>query len=332
MLKKSPRLSINRLHSGGLITNYYCTSSCAHCLYGCSPRWHKDYIDRETLAKNLEKILSLGCTSIHIGGGEPFLDPQGLKMVIETALSLGVRIEYVETNSSWYRDDESARETLKPFKKSGLSALLISMSPFHNEHIPFFKVKGVIGACRAVGINIFTWISEFYQEIEAFDDRTTHSLSEYQRRYGQDYVKRLPSRYWVHFGGRALKTFAPVFGVKPWKEILSSSQAGCIELLDVSHFHFDLFGNYIPGLCSGLAIHRDDLGTMIPPEQYPILHTLFQEGIRGLFDLASGRYDFKPSNGYLSKCHLCFDIRRHMVLEQGIVSRELEPKDFYEQV
>ena len=331
MLKERPSFSIDRLHSGGLITNYNCTSSCGHCLYSCSPRRHKHYIDRETLAKNLEKILSLGCTSIHIGGGEPFLDPEGLKMVIETTLSLGVRIEYVETNSSWYRDDESARETLKTFKQSGLSTLLISMSPFHNEHIPFFKVKGVLGACRAVGINVFPWISEFYQEIDAFDDTTTHALSDYQNRYGHDYVKRLPSRYWVHFGGRALKTFAPVFGVRPWQEILSSNQSGCIELLDVSHFHFDLFGNYIPGLCSGLAIHRDDLGTMISPEQYPTLHTLFQEGIGGLFDLASRRYDFRPSNGYLSKCHLCFDIRRYMVMEQGVASRELQPKGFYEQ-
>ena len=332
MLKERAYFSIDHLHSGGLITNYYCTSSCAHCLYGCSPRWHNDYINRETLTKNLEKILSLGCASIHIGGGEPFLNLDGLKMVIETTLSLGMRIEYVETNSSWYRDSNSARETLASLKKCGLSTLLISMSPFHNEYIPFFRVKGVIGACRAAGIHVFPWIAEFYQEIDAFDDTTTHALSDYQNRYGHDYRKRLPSRYWIHFGGRALKTFAPVFGVRPWQEILSASHLGCIELLDVSHFHLDLFGNYIPGLCSGLAICRDDLGKAISPEQYPILHTLFHEGIRGLFDLASGRYHFKPSNGYLSKCHLCFDIRRHMVLEQGIVSRELQPKDFYEQV
>ena len=36
---------IDRLHSGGVITNYYCTSSCGHCLYFCSPKWKKEYIE-----------------------------------------------------------------------------------------------------------------------------------------------------------------------------------------------------------------------------------------------------------------------------------------------
>ncbi|MGD8504018.1 MAG: radical SAM protein, partial [Syntrophobacterales bacterium] len=93
---------IKRLSSGGVITNYYCTSACGHCLYGCSPRWKKDYIDRETLGKILQKIKSLGCNSIHVGGGEPFLNPDGLKMVVEVVRSHGVHLEYVETNSSWF--------------------------------------------------------------------------------------------------------------------------------------------------------------------------------------------------------------------------------------
>lgn len=36
-----------------------------------------------------------------------------------------------------------------------------------------------------------------------------------QRKYGGDYLKKLPSRYWMHFGGRALKTFVDVFGIRP---------------------------------------------------------------------------------------------------------------------
>ena len=133
---------INRLQSGGVITNYFCTSSCGHCLYFCSPRWNKDYIEKGILKEIVEKIRGLGCSSIHIGGGEPFLNLSGLKMVVETCSSANVRIEYVETNSSWYKDMESACKILSSLKKRGLSVLLVSMSPFHNEHIPFFKVKG----------------------------------------------------------------------------------------------------------------------------------------------------------------------------------------------
>jgi hypothetical protein len=103
-----------------------------------------------------------------------------------------------------------------------------------------------------------------------------------------------------------------------------------MELLDVNHFHFDLFGNYIPGLCSGLAVQCEDLGNAISPERYPILHLLFHKGIAGLFDFVTNRYDFRPSKGYVSKCHLCFDLRRYLVLNKGIISRELQPKGYYE--
>jgi organic radical activating enzyme len=326
------KLVIDHLDSGGLITNYYCTSKCGHCLYGCSSAWDRQYIDAETTEKNILKIKSLGCRSIHIGGGEPFLNLDGLTTVVETVCALGVHIEYVETNSSWYKDKDSACEVLSLLKERGLSTLLISMSPFHNEHIPFYKVKGVIEACRVVNMKIFPWIKDFYADIDAFDDKYKHPMEEYTSRYGPEYLRKLPSRYWIHFGGRALKTFSTVLEMRPCHEILSSNQGGCVELLNASHFHFDLFSNYIPGLCSGLSIHRDDLGHEVSPEKYPLLHTLFFSGITGLFDLISGRHGFKPSERYLSKCHLCLDLRRHLVLDRGLAHPELEPQSFYENV
>ena len=112
---------IDRLHSGGVITNYFCTSSCGHCLYFCSPKWKKDYIETGMLAQILEEIRNLGCNSIHIGGGEPFLNLSGLKMVVETCRAAGILIEYVETNSAWYRSMDSACEVLSALKKRGLS-------------------------------------------------------------------------------------------------------------------------------------------------------------------------------------------------------------------
>lgn len=332
MFKSRKELAIKRLHAGGVITNYYCTSACGHCLYYCSPRWKKEYIDRESLSRILQKIKSLGCHSVHIGGGEPFLNPDGLEMVIEVASSLRVNIEYVETNSSWFKGRESAVEILSSLRKRGLTTLLISMSPFHNEHIPFYRVKGVIEACREANINIFPWISEFYPEIDAFDDRATHTLSEYETKYGRDYVSRIPSRYWIHFGGRALKTFARFYGTMDYQEILASNKGGCRELLDVSHFHIDLFGNYIPGLCSGLAISYEDLGDGLSPQEYPFLNTLYTNGIAGFFDLAASEYGFEPSRDYMSKCDLCFEIRRYLVLRVSVNSKEMQPIGFYENV
>lgn len=329
MFRRQREFAIKRLSSGGVITNYYCTSACGHCLYYCGPRWEKKYIDRETLQQILEKVKSLGCHSVHIGGGEPFLDVDGLEMVIEVAHSMSVHTEYVETNSSWFKGSKSAIETLSSLREKGVTTLLISMSPFHNEHIPFYKVKGVIQACKETKMNVFPWIAEFYREIDAFDDRTTHALSTYEGKYGANYLAMIPSRYWIHLGGRALKTFARVYGTKDCRDIVSLNKGGCSELLDVSHFHVDLFGNYIPGLCSGLAIRYQDLGDRLDREEYPFLTSLYQGGIGSFLDLAKSDYGFKPSREYLSKCDLCFDIRHYLTMEVGVNSKELQPRGHY---
>ena len=49
-------------------------------------------------------------------------------------------------------------------------------------------------------------------------------------------------------GGRALETFRPVLRMKTLKHILRENMTGCGR-------------NYISGLCSGLAIARDDVAT-----------------------------------------------------------------------
>jgi hypothetical protein len=287
-------------------------------------------MSRDILRLILKKIKNFGCHSVHIGGGEPFLNLDGLAMVVEVVRSMSVNIEYVETNSSWFKGRESALEVLSTLREKGLSTLLMSMSPFHNEHVPFYKVKGVIEACKEANIDVFPWISKFYPEIDAFDDRTTHALSVYESKYGENYLARIPSRYWIHFGGRALKTFTRFYSTKDYRDIVSVNKGGCSELLDVSHFHIDLFGNYIPGLCSGLAIRYEDLGEKLDRKQYPFLATLYHFGIEGFLDLAKSDYDFKPSREYLSKCDLCFDIRYYITMEMGVNSKELQPRGYYE--
>lgn len=167
---------INKLRSGGLITNYFCSSSCGHCLYNCSPHWEKRYIDPDTVRKNLKKIRSLRCRSVHIGGGEPLLRPEKLITVLEVASEVGVAIEYVETNSSWYKDKESAETLLARLRAKGLNTLLVSISPFHNEQIPFSSVQGVIEAAKRAGVGIFPWIDDFIPDLSSFDPARPHSL------------------------------------------------------------------------------------------------------------------------------------------------------------
>ncbi|MCP4132893.1 MAG: radical SAM protein [bacterium] len=321
------QLAISRLGSGGVITNYSCSSRCAHCLYGCSPQRDKGYLEIKRARDIFKKVREMGCSSVHIGGGEPFLNVPGLRRVLETAKNERIGIEYIETNSSWYKEREGAVQILRSLKEEGVSTLLVSISPFHNEYIPFKKVKGVIGACREAGISVFPWVENLYPDLDSFDEETTHSPEEYAARFGSDYFHRIPSRLWIHMGGRALQTFRGLYRAKKTGEILERS-AGCGELADVSHFHFDLHGNYIPGLCSGLAIKAEDMGKPVEQETYPFLSILYRSGVSGLVDMAR-EYGFEPGEEYISKCELCFEVRKYLVLEKGLNSADLNPAGFY---
>jgi len=323
-------LSINRLESGGLITNYQCSSRCGHCLYRCGPRWPADYIEDTTARSNMETMLELGCSSIHIGGGESLLKPDRLCNVLDIAADTGMKVEYVETNSSWVKSSDIACGILEKMMKSGLSTLLISISPFHNEYIPFTKVKTLMAACRKTGMAVFPWIPEFINEIECFDDKKTHERVEYEERFGEDYWDDLPNRYWISMGGRALETFGKAGARSTVHMLMSRSRSGCRELGQTDHFHIDLYGNFIPGLCTGLSIACGDLGRELLPEEYPVVTTLYNEGIGGLLHLAMEQYGFeaaKPS--YRVKCELCHEIRKYLVLECKLDTKELQPGGHY---
>ena len=326
-------LKIKRLVSGGLISNYFCASRCRHCLYNCSPNWEKNYIAPRTAEKNLRTIRKLGCSSVHIGGGEPLLRPDALGDILEITAKVGVTVEYVETNSAWFKDIHSATAMLVKLRNQGLQTLLVSISPFHNEYIPFSKVKGVIEAARQTGIRIFPWISEFIADLSALDAAGTHALTEFETLFGRDYVMRLPQRYWIHMGGRALEAFRPYLADKSAQQIIDINAGNCAtELLSTGHFHLDLFGNYIPGLCSGLSIARDDLGKPLPAEKYPVLTALFHEGIRGIFKMALEKFDYTPAKeNYINKCDLCTEIRTLFVKNDFGGPAELNPKEFYKQ-
>jgi len=324
------KLAVTFLMSGGLITNYYCASRCRHCLYRCSPQWPKDYINPEVTRSNLETMKKMQCRSIHISGGEPLLNPEGLLRVLEIANDTGMHVEYVETNSAWFKNYESARSILKKLAENGLSTLLISISPFHNEHVPFYKVKSVIKTCHEVGISIFPWISDFFPEIDAMNDRNKHSLEEYKATFGVDYENSILHRYWVSAGGRALDLLVQHYPSHPLEEILQHNNGGCPELANTSHFHIDLYGNYIPGLCAGLSIRRQDLGVPLSETEYPLLTLLYNHGVGGLLQYAKENYDFKPAKtGYAHKCELCAEIRFFLVNQAGVTSHELQPVRHY---
>ncbi len=327
----SSGFEIPRLISGGLIANYACPSACRHCLYNCGPGREKDYITAEAAEESLRAVRALGCRAVHIGGGEPLLRPAELGAVLDAARRAGVAVDYVETNASWFQDPGSAAALLSGLRGKGLHTLLVSISPFHNEHIPFSRTLGAMEACRAAGVRLFPWVADFVRDLSGLDPARPHALAEYEARYGRGYLRGIPGRYWIQLGGRALDCFRPVLRRKTLAQVLREGDGGCgRRLADTSHFHVDLFGNYVPGLCAGLAVRLGDAGRRLDAAAYPLLNRLASRGVRGLLEMAQAEFGFAPGReGYLNACDLCDEIRRFLFARGYDGSAELAPAGFY---
>jgi len=282
-----------------------------------------------SVADEIFSILKdLGCHSVHIGGGEPLLQPDKIYPVLEAAKRNGIGIEYIETNASWFKDEESAKGTLRKLMQHGVDTLLISIDPYHNEYIPFWKVKGLMKACSKVNMGVFPWLMEFWEDLNAFDDRKPHSLQEYAEVFGQNYLLKLAERYGINLKGRAMETYRTMMKREPFEQILRRT-VPCRLLSGVHHFHVDLYGNFIPQSCPGLSVNLRELYQGADPDKYPVLYSLESVGIRGLVELAVEKYGYKPKDEYAGKCDLCYDIRRYLVLELGLELPDLQPAGHY---
>jgi len=324
-------LAIRRLLSGGLITNYHCSSACGHCLYRSGPDRSRRYVTAETAAVLLGRIKVLGCHAIHVGGGEPLLSPETVALILASARDAGLAVEYVETNASWFTGRGQAVEVLTRLKDAGLEALLVSISPFHNAHIPFDRVRGVLQACDQVGIRTLPWISGFVADLSVLDTTRVHPLEEFSAHFGETYLAEVMQRYWLHPGGRALDLYRATMPLKPAAQIVEQSPGSCYrDLADTSHFHVDLSGDYIPGLCAGLVIDFGDIGCPLSIDKYPLVARLAGAGIQGLFAFAGDEHGFTAADaGYVNKCDLCNDIRRYLRAEAADKYPELGPAGYY---
>jgi len=320
---------IDSLFSGGIIVNYQCSSACAHCLYACSPAREKGYMTVETAATVSSLLKEHGCHSVHIGGGEPLLQPDALCKVLDVLADCAISVEYVETNCSWATSDLRTEKIIKSLMDHGLHCLLVSIDPFHNEFIPYEKVQRVMKVSEQEGMRVFPWQMEFEPDLLSFDTSRVHAVDEYASKFGQRYPMDTCLRYGVTFGGRAAGIFRKYEKKKPAEEIIIKA-GPCERLTSTSHFHVDFNGRYIPALCTGFSIPLEEIGK--PLDKYPILTMLYSEGIASLYTYATKNHGYKPlDSGYVNSCDLCLDIRKHLY-RTGVDFPELAPAGFYREI
>lgn len=307
------------------MVNYRCNAACRHCLYASSPSRKGSYINAETIRSVCHTLNEGRIGSVHIGGGEPFLDFDGLLAVIRGLDAAGIRLDYIETNAFWAKDP-SREEKLKKLLHAGADALCISVDPFHAEYVPWEYPLELARICEKTGMEYFLWKREFLPSLRTAGGTQPQSRSDLEKALGSNYIWKTAQVYRIGMGGRAVNIEEEFCAKKPVNDLLDDQS--CRRLLSTDHFHVDLEGFFIPPGCTGIRLPLNKTLAGIEEGRYPVFQALFSGGIAALFQLA-GKYGFIPeSEGYASKCNLCFHLRRYLAEKGDPVFDELDD-DFY---
>jgi len=337
------RVKVPRPISGGLMLSYKCSAACRHCMYACSPKWGADWISKEDLEEILSRLagriqpgpwgdetLSLN-HGLHFTGGEPFLNFELLVEAVALAEELGIPSTFVETNCSWCGSDGITRKRLRLLKEAGLKGILISVNPFYAEYVPFERTERCIQISQEVfGGSVMVYQVAYYHRFRQLGIKNRIALEDY---LALTEGERLAEHVELFLMGRAARQLREFYPTYPAHTFFGEPCRP--PFLRNWHNHFDNYGNFMPGYCGGISLGRwkdlDRLETEgIDLDEHPVLRFLIAEDVRGLLRFAQDFGYQESQEGYVSKCDLCLDIRRHLVSRQNF--DELNPKEFYAQL
>jgi len=327
--------------SCGIFLSYKCNSRCRHCMYACSPSWSGDWISESDLRKILQQLSdkiipapygrkSVGVNyGLHFTGGEPFLNYPLLVKAVEMAEEYEIPSVFVETNSFWCVSPKASEDKLRRLKDAGLDGILVSVNPFLIEYTPFKRIDLAARLGREIfGENLMVYQYEFYSQFKRIGLRGTMRFEKYLEVIGIEglrWAELLPM-------GRACYVLRDLYRKYPAREFFDENCRA--SLLREWHTHIDNYGNYITGYCGGLSLgDARELNSLIEEgvdlDERPILRILIFGSLRDLYDLAVKEFGYEErSDGYISKCDLCLDIRRHIALRTREFP-ELAPREFY---
>jgi hypothetical protein len=321
------------LISGGVMLTYSCSNACKHCAYRCSPRHQVHFMPEKMIDTTMDALArERALQGIHLAGGEATLNWERLLYAIRSARSRGVPLDYLETNASWCLDEKTTRNGLAQLREAGLDAVLISVSLFHNEFIPLARTKRAIRVALEVfgRRGVIVWTPDVLERMDqALDDDRTYSLAESSHCLRLDPAQGSLWRFhgYVRPAGRAAEELAEGLPTQPAESFENDSCKRMLE--DTTHFHIDPFGNLYTGGCPGITVADvDDLHPSIHAEQHPVYSQLAEGGPVWLWRGLAPEFEPDPK-GYISKCHLCLDVRKH--LRRTGRHAELRPDEYYQE-
>lgn len=327
--------------SGGLLLSYKCSAKCRHCMYACSPKWTEDWLSEKDLQTGLSCLAGKispsprGADMVglnygqHFTGGEPFLNFELLVKAVEMAAEFEIPSMFVETNCFWCKNDQVTLQKLERLKQAGLKGILISVNPFYAEYVPFVRTDRCVRLSQKVFAgNVMVYQAEYFKRFKQLGIKERIALEDYMVLTNNE---SLTQKVELFLAGRAAHQLRALYPAYPSERFFSEPCRP--PFLRQWHNHFDNYGNLMPGYCGGISLgnwlNLDHLlKEGIDLEECTVLKFLISGNMLGLLYLARDfAYEESPG-GYVSKCDLCLDIRKHLVSRKQF--KELAPRAFYE--
>jgi hypothetical protein len=208
---------------------------------------------------------------------------------------------------------------------------MISVNPYYLEFVPFERTERGIRIAQEVfeeNLMIYQW--DYYVAFKKLAITGKVLLEDYLNlAKGEDLARRVE----MFLAGRAVYSLGALYPRHP-PEVFFTEPCQP-SFLRNWHNHFDNYGNWMPGYCGGISLGKwqnldELLEHGVDPDRHPILTYLVEEDLRGLLSFAEDLGYQRSPEGYVSRCHLCVDIRRHLSAQEPF--EELAPREFYSRV
>ncbi|MFX1326860.1 MAG: radical SAM protein [Promethearchaeota archaeon] len=307
------------------LISYKCTNECKHCALQGSPNQDNVLIELRDVKRYLEDITSKYLVNeVGFFGGEPLLHFNLLTSLIEEVNKYDIPKIGLPTNGYWGKNDLIAKYYAQKLKEAGLNQIGFSVDAFHQEYISLDTVKQAIRAAHEAGIE---WIGLVAQNLGSkekknpFDERTKKIIDLLLKEF--EFCQVINNELLVI--GRAVSQLTEYYSLK------TIHSEKCL-IFKVPMFMIDpngwVFHQSCQGICIGNAKEKllSEIIEDFNYRKHPIIGKLVTKGgPQNLLEIAIEK-GYKPLNGYVDKCHLCFCTRNFL---RPYYPNILEPSNLY---